>query len=1486
MITSLMKSIYSSPYRVYLLIGIVAALGIYAGLNLPISLYPNTSKPYVYAGVPYGHLTDKEFFKEYGQRIESELKAITIGQLKVENIQADYDQKEVNYSIDFKWGGDPEQAQREVRNVFNSLSGNWPKEIRDGQWVNSGHRNSGFLAISFFSSQKKTDEVYGILSSALVPKLREIKGGENIILWNPSDRKIELQLQLESMALMGIFPRNIKDAIESALSTYSGGTIKEGEQSFALEMPRLLNSVQDLEELLIASPKGKLIPLKQLARINVTENNDSNQIFKTNGNKSLILFATPPNGGNVKELSEEIIATVEKNLKKLPSDINYRILVDPSFFIRSAINNVLKEVCLAAFLAVLVLMLFIGNWRNTITAAIEIPLSMVMAFLLMKASNINLNLISLGGLALAAGMNVDASVVVMENIFRHLQNEKKGDLLDTIVLAVKEVMLPVISATISSLVVFIPLALTKDLTYAVLGDLALCVVFSHGISSIVAFIVVPTIRYHLLKSKPSFPKESIKDSNKQGLIEKPLNALSSYYQKILLHLLNNNFLKWSLFSILGVFLIAAPLFIVPQLKKEIIGMPDTDWLVLSISLSHTPSIKHTEGYFDEIEKGLLSDYKDEIRYTFVQINSHGGGSIMLRLKDKEQMNSLWKRLEKQFVNTPEIFYQVIPWNPAELPLPHPPKLRLVVNGGDDEDRFMVAQMINNHLEEKQIFPKLWSTPNLSTRYVWQVKPALERWHLLNSQGRAPFSIGDLLDLTKVITEGQFIGELIFEGQPFNLQMSYSSSFATENIESIPVSVNNKIIPLKGLLPMNKVKATAPLYRENGESIVVINGSEKKGDEINKDRLLKDVEKVIHDFIKNELPGLELKTSPSLYLEDAEKELTSALNQLMVAVAISIAIVFLVLLLQFGDLFHTLIILTAIPLGLIGVLLSLFVFKSTISLNSALGVILLNGIAVGNSILLVDLFRRLLASGLDSKQAAIEASTKRLRPILITSLTTILGMLPIALGIGNGGKVLQPLGIAVTGGLWFSMIFTLFIVPILEVSYIDFKRRRSVQTTKVLTSTVLPLFILIPMISLIPLFFPAKTSAVETTLNFEEAVKNILEQHPSLKKEESWHDSAKMNTFASKLNFLPAVSIEQNESKSWLGDGSTESYTSGHLSINAKLNLFRSGGDLAEFKAALADESIKLANTKKVRLDLEAKSIKIMLSLILQNYQLQSLDKLLTIKKKSLEVSEVRYQRGLAPQEELWSVKVDVSNTKTRYTVALATFNQTKAELSALLGHSNISYEWPWKKNLRSKETIDRLMIGAHHSKIEMYLLERPDWQILDATVKRESFKKWSVVASMLPKVDLSYQEKLRSLFKDNSPRDREKVVMLSISIPLLEQGRGIASYFVQKSANLSADFDRTELKQNALSEILAKQEKLRELIEISKEREQTLGLAQKLYETNFARFKEGRISLNDLILEQGRLFDSQNLVHEAWSLVHENYANLCHALGKNIFQCL
>lgn len=361
-----------------------------------------------------------------------------------------------------------------------------------------------------------------------------------------------------------------------------------------------------------------------------------------------------------------------------------------------------------------------------------------------------------------------------------------------------------------------------------------------------------------------------------------------------------------------------------------------------------------------------------------------------------------------------------------------------MRGNDAGDRIAVGREIYDRLQEKQVFPRLSSEPDLNPTEEIRLVPNAEQWSLLGA--KTQLTPLDVADISRTATLGRRLWQMPIAGQIVPIQLAYTSGRISSSLDlaSLPIGVGGKLVPLKALAHVERTQALPNIYRENGNDKIIISGRVNKGDEATILPSLNQARAMIDAWNAQN----QSQHSSIVTFEDANRELNEALRQLSAAVAISVALIFLTMIFQFGDVMNALLVLVAVPLGFVGVLLSLFVCQSTLSLNSVLGVILLNGIAVANSIILVDFLTRLVNQGLEPRTAAREAASKRLRPILMTSMTTGLGMLPVALGFGEGGRILQPLGIAVIGGLSFSMMTTLFIVPSLQVSYLlwRFKER--------------------------------------------------------------------------------------------------------------------------------------------------------------------------------------------------------------------------------------------------------------------------------------------------------------------------------------------------------------------------------------------------------------------------------------------------------------
>ncbi len=1028
-----MIQLFTRPLRVYVTLGALALWGILSGLQLPISLFPSSSQTMVVVDIPVGSLSATQFFEANGKSLENDLQGIKIDSIPVKDLYANYGDQNANYRVIFDWGADPEKALTEVQNRVNTRFSTSPESVRRGIRVMGWRENSGFFAVSFYSPLRSLDELYQILEPMISPIKGQVLDADSLGLYNPNRKEITVTLSPEKLAQYEISTPQIEAAIQSAVVGLNGGNLRLGTKEYLIDLPKSIDGVETLGRVRISERGKSPIFLKDIARIAIGISKESRQKFKTSGVESLILFATPKEGGNVKNMSDQIIAQMKMLEKQWPADVQYKVLVNPSEFINKSIFSVVKEVFLAAFLAVLVLFIFIGSFKNVVTAAIEIPLSLFLAFILMRLTGMNLNMISLGGLALSAGMNVDASVVVLENIIRHFEH-RKGNLsyaekAQVILEAVNEVKMPIIASTIASLVVFFPLIFTQGLTHSLLGDLAKAVIFSHGCSAIVALILVPTIRLQLIAHGNNLEAHSP--------FEKSLKQIEQFYFKTLSIFLSSKHLQKMVLAGVVATLALLIALVLPNLKKEVIGKPESDWLMVGVSSPNFSNSKQVESEIDLLEQDLNENFAGEFLYTFTQIQGQNMGFIMVRLKDKHKINELQQKAEDHYKNTPTKFYWVEAWNPSELEIPDPPAFRLEITGGEPKKRLQAAQDFQNLLLEKGVFDKSQVLPTSET----EKQISLRQF----TQGGSESEVMSKLNVAhflRVVTEGVYV-DRIFQLQqelPIYLRLQNESVTSMEHIKALPVGFEGRLIPLGALADLSMEEKPPRLYRENQTLMMVVMNRLNKSQVKNTEERKKQAHDLLQEF-KAKFPASD-PTQPTLIEAQPDKDLQQSLDQLKWAIAISILLVFLVMVLQLGDIVHSLLVLVAIPLGFIGVLLSLFIFQSSLSLNSGLGTILLNGIAVANSIILVDFIKKLHESGRKAREATLEASLARVRPILMTSLTTVLGMLPIALGLGEGGKILQPLGIAVCGGLWISTLLTLYIVPALQYMYLSRKELKS------------------------------------------------------------------------------------------------------------------------------------------------------------------------------------------------------------------------------------------------------------------------------------------------------------------------------------------------------------------------------------------------------------------------------------------------------------
>ena len=1018
----MLKRLYGNPASIICMCVMVMLGGIIKFFSLPVALYPDTTKPILFASLRPYTVKVEDFKTEYGREIEAKIMSID----GVSEVEGQYRKGRISWEISFDWDTDKDKAQSDVKAALSTFESRFPKEWNSFRYYFKSNNNARvFIAAS--SDKYSNEELWRLLQDRLKSGLERIEGIEHVFIIKPFEEKIKIELNYDVLLQYGISPEKVFSAIKATEYDRNLPRLKsKGGDRFPLSIPIKDQSLDDIKRTVIQQNGGKVFYLSDVAKV-ALEPIPPDDLFKGDGKRALIIGGVVKSNANIAQACNDFEAKVHAGAKEIDQGIQTQVLVNPSEFIQEAIENIGQSVMLGIGIATLVTFLFLGSFRFTLVIAISIPLSLVGGFIVMSLSGIELNLISLGAMALAVGMVVDGSIVVMENIDRHLAIESPksfNERLEVIYKAVIEVRAAVIASLLTTIIVFAPLTFTAPLANAILGDLAKVIVCVLSISVVVTMLVVPPLMMIL---RSGGQKKS-----------KGIYSVAIWFQRIVdfgeyLYLETLRFVLGRKIAVAGFCLSATCLLlgafwlVSEQVKREILATPDTDKVWLSISLPNQEyEIEEVDQMLSPIEESVRDEFGGEIK-NFVSIVHKEGANILCNLKDKKLVKEFKKKLEQRFVSTPKIHYFVAPWNPTSLEIPSPPLMEIRIAGKDGEAKRDTLEAIETIARGMQEIGEVRSHPRNFTTNDYEIVYRDEKIAYLKKDPQLGFSESAIEQMISYALDFKVVKDVYFKGyrDPLKVEIGFPEHTleGPNAIKNLLVKIGSKILPLRHLLDVKSNRQWGEYYTERGRDefkIEVYHKSfaEDQKQEV-KDRLTAAI--LAHPDIDQSL----------IDFADTEKEINDNISSLVYALFLALGLIWIVVSLQFGSLWQTTVIMGAIPLGFIGVGFSLYALQSTLSVNSMLGCILLCGTAVNNSILFVDFYNNLKKiQGGDVVDTLIETAKLRFKPILITTATTILGMIPIAVGYGSGGEILQPLGIAVCGGLGISTFLTLIAVPVM------------------------------------------------------------------------------------------------------------------------------------------------------------------------------------------------------------------------------------------------------------------------------------------------------------------------------------------------------------------------------------------------------------------------------------------------------------------------
>ncbi len=993
---------------------IVVLIGIISLTELPIDLFPEIEVPVAVVATNYSGTGPQEMENLITKPLEGAI--ATVG--NIENISSISSEGSSIVIAQFGFGVDMDLATLEMREKVDLVKGFLPDQSGEPLVIKI---DPNALPVYQLSLSTKGDlaGLQTLTEDTISQRFERLDGVASVDILGGFGREIEIAVNPNELANLGLNINGLSQIISSSNLNLPGGSVKNGQQEYSVRITGEFSDLEEIRDMAIPLNSGEVLKLSDIAKVNLVRK-DLSAISRTNGKDSINLSMQKQSGRNTVQVSNLINREVKKLIKDYP-DIEFDIVLDSAEFITKSINTVVKNTLFGSLLAILILYIFLKNIRTTLIIGISIPISLIASFILLYFNGITLNILTLGGLALAVGLLVDSAIVVLENIFRF--NAEGYSRSDAAILGASEVGMAITASTLTTVAVFIPIVFVEGVVGTIFRDFAITVTLSLAASLVISLTLIPMLASKIMRVDSKEEKlEDRKLSKVYIFFDNAYLKLEGWYKKVLIASLAKR--RRTMITAIAIFLIS----IVSLATVGVEFLPATDEgnLIIDVGVPPTTSIEKTDKAVMNVET-LLAGI-DEVETISTNINGGNmmmsgrpvgnGGSISVVLSPlserKRSTSQIAEEVRVMLKDIPGVDISVSqPSNTAAIGSANP--ISISIKGSE----LSVLEEISDDI--KEILESVEGTREVTTSLSDSV-PEIEvkvKKDIAASYGLTPAVVANNVrnsgagtTVTRLKTGGDEIDVVIRDSSDITESLN---NFRYMDI-STPMGTN---IPLSQLADINLVTGPRAINRDNQERQVTVT-SAIMDRELNE--ILKDVRAKLANY---EVPGGYTYT-----LGGENEEIVDAFKQLALALVLAIILIYMVMAAQFESLLYPFIIMFTIPLAFGGGALGLFLSRRPLGVTGLIGVIILSGIVVNNGIVLIDYINTLRKQGKDRYDAIVAAGPVRLRPILMTTLTTILGLIPLSLGIGEGAELIAPIGSVVIGGLSLATILTLVVVPVM------------------------------------------------------------------------------------------------------------------------------------------------------------------------------------------------------------------------------------------------------------------------------------------------------------------------------------------------------------------------------------------------------------------------------------------------------------------------
>jgi HAE1 family hydrophobic/amphiphilic exporter-1 len=1007
------------PVTMFMLSGVIVLLGTISLLRLPVDLMPDITYPSITVRVGYVGVGPLEMEELVTRPIEQAMSAVA----GLERLESTSQEGSSRVTLNFAWGTDLNEAADDVRNRLDRVRGRLPEQADAPVMFKFDANASPIMGVGVEAADAGFDRVAlrEIAEHDLSPRMERVPGVAAVSVEGGLRRQIHVELSKEKIRALNLPVDRVISLLRSENQNTPVGEIDEGDITYLVRSQGQFENLQQIRDMVVMTREGVPVYLKDIAEVkDATE--DLRSFTRINGRPGIRMRVTKQSGQNTVEIANSVRAEIERINREMPT-LRLSVLDDSSIFINRSIAAVKEAATLGAILVVAIIFLFLRNVRSTIIICTSIPISIIGTFALLYFAGYTLNTMTFGGLALGVGMIVDASIVVLENTFRHMEHGK--DRMQAAIDGSEEVWSAILASTLTHIAVFVPLLFLTGVSSILFKQLSIVVMFSLTMSLFVAVTIVPVLCSRLLKLPPPVEQRTGLGGRLYTASERILDRMDRSYSRLIARALQHRPTVLGT----GALMIVAAFLILPTIGFELMPATDEGEVQVTAELPVGTRIERAQDVAARLES-LLPEFVKESESIITQAGGGGfGGGAASRTNATIRLVPKTERTRSSEQIAQELNRQLAGIIPGAI-------ITTRASGGNQQMTRLLGGGGESRLSLEIRGDDLGEAQRIATaaKAIMDRVPEVRNARVGRDDGRPELALQ--IDRPKAAILGLSVNNIASSIQtsvggtqaaffrqggneyPIVVRLREEDRQRVEDINDILVNTpQGQVLQAKNLLALRNQSGPTEIQRKNQERIL---------------RVSAEPEVTLSDAVKAvnaRLPEIRVGQDFAVGFGAEVEQQAEAFKQLQAVLILAILLVYAVMASQYESLRDPFIIMFSVPLAAIGVVAALKLTGTTFSLQAYIGVIMLAGIVVSNAILLVDytnILRR--RDHMPLREAVETAGRTRLRPILMTTLATILGLVPMSLGIGEGAELQAPLARVVIGGLTASTLITLVFVP--------------------------------------------------------------------------------------------------------------------------------------------------------------------------------------------------------------------------------------------------------------------------------------------------------------------------------------------------------------------------------------------------------------------------------------------------------------------------